>query len=332
MSSDRRDAFAPRLAGGARSGFELWWAVIMLPAERAALRLRYSYLAPAPTIHESSQPQGVLWASCFDVRDAQQHRFQAAGFSERQRRFSPDLVEFGEGARISPDRLNGEIRTLSGPLRWELELEHRFAPYLHGGGGRWPGRAGSAAVSAFAGVRGRIASGRRSFSTEGASAFLGHAWGEERDLQLAWLWAPAFDNAGAEFGLEALTVRPRRYSPRFCYAALRERDRLHLAQNRLLALARRGRVEYPHLELELKAGPYRLRALATLNETQQSGYVQRQPVAGTRYAVHSDISRVRCELRHKTTAIELDCTELCALEFQAPTPAASVVYLNPYAP
>jgi hypothetical protein len=331
MSSDRREAFAPRRAGGARQGFELWWAVIMLPAERAALRLRYSYLAPAPTIHESSQPQGVLWASCFDVRDAQEHRFQAAGFSERQRRFSPERVEFGDGAQISADRLNGEIRTLSGPLRWDLELEHRFAPYLHGGG-VWPGRAASAAVSAFAGVSGRIASGRRSFSTEGASAFLGHAWGEERDLQLAWLWAPAFDSDGSDFGLEALTIRPRRFAPQFCYAAVREKDQLYLAQNRLRALGRRGRVEYPRLELELTAGPYQVRALATLNETQQSGYVQRRPVDGARYAVHSDISRVQCELRRKNVVRELDCKELCALEFQQAEPAAQVVYLNPYAP
>ena len=322
---NREDAFRPRRPIGA-PGYEIWFAVVIDPRTRQGLWVRYT------TFQAPGLPgEALLWASFFDAGNRERHAFNAISRDLAAARIGPDQVVMPDGASMTADGFQGAIRTGPGLLKWDLHLNHRFAPIWHGPKLLQASRfvaVQSSVVSPFAGAEGEVRLGSQSFRLKNARAVLTHISGHERVPELFWVFAPALDGL-TDCGLEAVAVRPARFSPTVISASMHQGSDFYHTTTMAESLLFRSKKRYPTGRLRFKLGPHKIAIEARLQEEQKTGYIYRGPTGDARFIVQSDVSSVAWQIKGPQPAAG-SLSDSAAVEFHARRPLPNVMYLDPF--
>ncbi|MCB1325494.1 MAG: hypothetical protein H7A21_15680 [Spirochaetales bacterium] len=322
---NREEAFRPRWPSGV-PGYEIWFAVVIDPESRQGLWVRYT------TFQAPGHPgEALLWASFFDAANPERHAFNAISRDLAAARIEPERLIMPDGATMTPDGFQGAIRTGPGVLKWELSLTHRFLPIWHGPKLLESSRfvsVQSSVVSPFAGASGEVRLGTRTFRLKNARAVLTHISGRERVPELFWVFAPALDGL-PDSGLEAVAVRPARFSPTIVSASMHLGSDFYHTTTMAESLFFHRQKRYPEGRLRFSLGPHKIALEARLQEEQKTGYIYRGPSGDARFVVQSDVSSVAWRIKGpRPAAGRLD--DSAAVEFHAHRPLPNVMYLDPF--
>ncbi|MCB1322988.1 MAG: hypothetical protein KDK34_22215 [Leptospiraceae bacterium] len=319
---DRASAFAPVRVDRNEPGYEIWFAVLIDPATRQGLWIRYTCFARQP-----DRKQGYLWASFFDAHSPGFGDGPAFGAHyDADAAFGDSELKFRQG-RLSADRMSGHMRTPRGELQWDIHFRHRFDPVSHGRGGLLERLAGvsSTVLSPFALASGEIKLGGTRYKKDQLHAVFMHIHGWRRVNVLHWLWAPVFDNTDS-LGVEALTVRARSFLPPLTMATLRSGNEIFHGES----ILRGGSHVYPGMHYQIKCGPHRVKLRGRLNTDQKTGYIYHDPDRSKRFIVQSDVSDAECWLSTGNRKQHLVNSGAAAIEFHGLQPWPDVMYLDPF--
>ncbi|MEQ9363870.1 MAG: hypothetical protein RIF32_06495 [Leptospirales bacterium] len=354
-------AFAPQRSNTA-PGYEIWFAVIHDPVERLALWLRYSRYVPKGG---DKPAQAILWASLFSATDSARHSFnarsvplEAASFAGGRITIDTNAAGGGSPAVLGPDYIVGEIKTPSGNLRWDLELLHDFAPYVHG-----PerlakvSRTHSVVVSPFGRARGTLRLGTaKVLKLKDARTMFTHIWGADRVPELYWCYAPFLaggarpgaaspgsgksGSAGRSSGssvasisaVEAIYVKPSALTPAVCFGtALTGEGRIIHDHALTRGVFGGNKFDYPKQHFRLSFDGQRVEVAAAMNQKQKTGYIYRGADGAPFFIVQSDVSSVECRMKNSEGRdSKFISPDFAAVEFHGAKPWPGVMYMDPY--
>ena len=344
QSENAAAAFVPR-RDDSTPGYEIWFVVVHDPVERIALWLRYTRYVPKPG---DKPAQAILWASLFSATDPTRHAFNSRSFPLRAGAFGSDRIVIGQGSKdqtdavLGPDYIVGEMKSPAGNLRWDLELQHDFAPHAHG-----PERLAKVArthsivISPFGRARGTVRLGQaKSFKLKNARLMFTHIWGTERVPELYWCYAPylqsngaAADNPAASLAaVEAIYVKPSALTPAVCFGSALTGDGQIVHDHALTRGVFGGnRFEYPAQSFRLNFGGQKVEVKGVLNQKQKTGYIYRGPDGTPFFIVQSDVSSVECHTKTADgRALRYTNPDFAAVEFHGSKPWPGVMYMDPY--
>jgi 2-keto-4-pentenoate hydratase/2-oxohepta-3-ene-1,7-dioic acid hydratase in catechol pathway len=277
----------PRWSG---RGFEIWFFVVLVPGQGAALWVRMTRFA------DGSGGDSRVWAvvASDGAITAGRAIFPLADLSVTDDEAGAPCVRVG-GAELG----DGFARGSCGMIRWSLqftggEAAARRLPHVPE---FVPLGTRSHHTCAEGQVTGFVETGGRRVALDGGSLTQMHIWGQRRVEWLRWAWVPQFAGGGA---LELTAVAPRAGRRHLCalWARLGEGPAAEVIDNTGLLAAARGRVRAIRPGVLHHVGPAsggrRLVLRVWAAAATFAGWDYRQTGGGDLHVAQSDLAH--CEL------------------------------------
>lgn len=324
-----------------KPGFEIWFAVVLVPQERQALWLRYTQFIPQAEQRGAYPARNLLWAAYFNAHKPEKHCWGTTQVSEVSWQGETGHWETGLGERalLSPERLRGEVPTPLGALSWDLNFTSRFETHsplpewlLRSPWAQRP-KTQSRVCAPFAQVQGQMTLHGVSQhwpQTTAAKGILQHLWGRQRVPELYWTYVPAFDDQ-PDWGLEIVAVRPEPHGPFLLFVSLRQGTELWHESRLWRALRGRVEVDYPRLRFRAHCHDFDVQVESWLDPQQSPPYLYRDPEGSARYVEQCDLGSAHCELRRGRWRQSLRSHCGAAVEFHALHPWRAQAYWDPFA-
>jgi hypothetical protein len=308
--------------GRSRGLYEAWFLTFNVPAEGAALWLRYSLDAP-----DEGAPHAELWGHFFDAQNP------ARSFGVRSR-VGQDGLRLGDGgfirigkAALAEGRATGALDTHGHTLSWDLHFEPGATAYFLTPAPIRPlirkRRTNWCVPNLNVRYRGKVSVDGREFTLSGAPGQQSHLYGRRHASSWVWLHCNAFDG-GRDAFIEGIAPVLGSGRP-LTVIYLRYRGKDYLCSLPQALLRARSEAAFPEWSFQFSAEglSFSGRARASLDRMLQVEYTD--PDGTPSYCCNSEIADLEIEVKRGGETLDrLRASGTANLEFGAHAARADI--------
>lgn len=317
--------------GGAEGTFEIWFFVILDPANERAYWFRYEL-----TREQGRVGAGMVWAAVFDGRREPSVLYGKA-ITQLALCRANDVtldVRIGNGARMRHDALEGAVGDGPRSIAWSLAFEPAQAPSVRAPA--WlehlPLPMHAVHPNTEVPFTGWVDVGGERFPIAGARGMQAHVWGRRRPDVIQWVHATGLD--GAPNGvLEIASVRAYAKGPAITFATLATPRVVVQATGLERAPFARVRSGDDWIVARAKTSKRVLVTHAHAERHTFAAYIYRDPAGHDLFVAQSDLASVEVEVFDRghfgrAQPVHRVVAPAGALELHQPEPIAGLCYVG----